>query len=335
MWKLLSSIQKNLVWSIPLAMIAGLATGFFLEAGLLRYAILPLTFLMVFPMMVSLPLRELLTIGNPRLQIATQAVNFLILPGVGWVIGRIFFQDRPLLATGLFLTSLLPTSGMTITWTGLAKGNVPAAVRMTLFGLILGSLLAPFYLKLVMGAVVSIPLADTFVQIALTIFLPMVAGAIVRETLLRRVGAETFKTAIQPKLPLLSTVGVLGIVFVAMALKARALLAQPSELVTILIPLLVLYAANFSISMALGKLLFPAQDAIALVYGTVMRNLSIALVISLAYVVQVQSAAWSVKILSRWTRKQVTSQQATRHSPASDVRSEGTKQASGNLARRD
>ena len=60
-----------------------------------------------------------------------------------------------------------------------------------------------------------------------------------------------------------------------------------------------------------GKLLFSRGDAIALVYGTVMRNLSIALaiaintfgeagtnaalVIALAYIIQVQSAAWYVR----------------------------------------
>ena len=64
-----------------------------------------------------------------------------------------------------------------------------------------------------------------------------------------------------------------------------------------------------------GKLLLPRGDAIALVYGTVMRNLSIALavainafgaagsdaalVIALAYIIQVQSAAWYVKLTDR------------------------------------
>ena len=59
---------------------------------------------------------------------------------------------------------------------------------------------------------------------------------------------------------------------------------------------------------------FRRDDAIALVYGTVMRNLSIALaiavnsfgeagaqaalVIALAYIIQVQSAAWYVKLTS-------------------------------------
>ena len=66
----------------------------------------------------------------------------------------------------------------------------------------------------------------------------------------------------------------------------------------------------------LGRALLPRGDAIALVYGTVMRNLSIALalamnlfgtagseaalLIALAYVVQVQSAAWSVRLAERF-----------------------------------
>ena len=80
----------------------------------------------------------------------------------------------------------------------------------------------------------------------------------------------------------------------------------------ILQPLLVLYAANFLISTVVGRLLFSRGDAIALVYGTVMRNLSIALalsinafgaqgadaalVIAVSYIIQVQAAAWYVKL---------------------------------------
>jgi len=79
--------------------------------------------------------------------------------------------------------------------------------------------------------------------------------------------------------------------------------------------LLLLYVINFGISTLVAKALFPRGDAIALVYGTVMRNLSIALaiamgvfgaqgadaalLIALAYIVQVQGAAWYVKLTDR------------------------------------
>jgi ACR3 family arsenite efflux pump ArsB len=110
-------------------------------------------------------------------------------------------------------------------------------------------------------------------------------------------------------------VGVLGIVFVAIALKARGISENPAILGGILVPLLIMYALNFSLSTVIGRMFFNRGDAIALVYGTVMRNLSIALaiainafgekgadaalVIALSYIIQVQSAAWYVKFSDR------------------------------------
>ncbi len=96
-----------------------------------------------------------------------------------------------------------------------------------------------------------------------------------------------------------------------MALKAKTILNDPLVLFDIFIPLLLLYICNFVLSTVIGKLFFKRGDAIALLYGSVMRNLSIALaiamtafgkegadvalVISLGYVIQVQMGAWVVK----------------------------------------
>ncbi|BAZ05457.1 hypothetical protein NIES3974_21050 [Calothrix sp. NIES-3974] len=90
-------------------------------------------------------------------------------------------------------------------------------------------------------------------------------------------------------------------------------------LVSLLIPLAIVYGGNFGgnflLSTVVGKLFFNRNDAIALVYGTVMRNLSIALaiamtafgkegseialIISMAYIIQVQAAAWYVRFTDR------------------------------------
>lgn len=107
----------------------------------------------------------------------------------------------------------------------------------------------------------------------------------------------------------------LGVVFVSMALKSQDVVERPEALLSYLVPLALIYLLNFVISTLVGKALFPREDAIALVYGTVMRNLSIALAIAmgvlgtegadaalltaLAYIVQVQAAAWYVKLTGR------------------------------------
>ncbi|MFW5837359.1 MAG: arsenic resistance protein [Desulfovibrionaceae bacterium] len=306
---------KNLVLAIPAMMAAGLAAGLAFDASPLKALIVPLTFLMVYPMMVTLRAAEVLRGGDAKAQILTQALNFGAIPFLAFGLGQAFFPGNPYLCLGLLLAGLVPTSGMTISWTGFAKGNLAAAVKMTVIGLVLGSLATPFYVQILLGAKIPMELAAVFQQIGLIVFLPMLAGQLTRRLLVRRYGAAEFKRRLAPRFPAMATAGVLGIVFIAMALKARAIAAAPEMLLGILAPLAILYAVNYGLSTLLGRMLLPRGDAVAMVYGSVMRNLSIALaiamnafgpqgsdaalVIALAYVLQVQSAAWYVRFSDR------------------------------------
>jgi ACR3 family arsenite efflux pump ArsB len=314
-WGVLSKISRNLVIAIPTAMLLGFIYGVFRETSFLKGLIIPFTFLMIYPMMVTLKLKKLFEGGDTKAQWLAQLINFGIIPFIAFAVGKLFFSEQPYMALGLLLAALVPTSGMTISWTGFARGNLEAAVKMTVVGLIMGSLATPFYISFLMGARVNVDMVSIMKQIALIVFLPMLAGYGTQLYLLARNGQKIFQERWAPRFPALSTVGVLGIVFIAIAVKADAIAASPQVLLTILTPLLILYAANYLISTIVGKTMLPRGDAVALVYGTVMRNLSIALavaintfgpagsdaalVISAAYVIQVQSAAWYVKRTDR------------------------------------
>ncbi|MDX9833996.1 MAG: bile acid:sodium symporter [Desulfobulbus sp.] len=315
MWNLLRLMSKNLVVAIPVAMVLGFLVGLAGDMAWLKSLIVPFTFLMVYPMMVTLKIREVFAGGDLRAQVITQLVNFAVVPFLAFGIGLLFFRDQPYLLLGLLLAGLVPTSGMTISWTGFAKGNVAAAVKMTVIGLTLGSLLTPFYVQALLGAKVSMNMAAVFGQIVLIVFLPMALGYATQRFLVGRYGRQVFAEQLAPRFPGLSTLGVLGIVFIALALKAQTIVSAPALLLQILVPLLLIYAINFTLSTVLGRALLPRGDAIAMVYGTVMRNLSIALavainafgtkgsdaalVVALAYIIQVQSAAWYVRLTGR------------------------------------
>jgi len=319
MWNFLIKINKRLVVVIPAMMAAGYLFGLGAAPGylsILKALILPFTFLMVYPMMVTLNIKALQDgIKNVGLQLSAQGINFLVVPFVAYGLGLVFFRDQPYMALGLLLASLLPTSGMTISWTGFAKGNLAAAVNMTVIGLTLGSLATPFYVQGLMGTKVDVDLMLVVKQIVIIVFLPMFLGYLTRQAFLKKYGPQEFKNTWAPRFPSLSTVGVLGIVFVAIALKAKGISENPAILGGILVPLLIMYGLNFGLSTVIGRLFFKRGDAIALVYGTVMRNLSIALaiavnafgtkgadaalVIAISYIIQVQSAAWYVKFSDR------------------------------------
>ncbi len=317
MWKFFGVLKKKLIIAIPIAMLLGLLVGGTLEVQILRVSILPLTIMMIYPMMVALNFRSVFSSCSIKLQLTTQFINSLLIPLVAFGVGKLFLEELPLQAFGLLLIGLLPTSGMTISWTGFAKGNVKVAVKMTILGLILGALLTPFWGNLLMGKVIPVPILKTFKQIGLIVFLPMILGYLTRLLLIRRYGEAEFNKRLKPRFPLLATLGVLGIIFVAMALKAEGVLTQPEILLKLLLPLLIFYLLCYGLISLAGRLFFSRKDAIALVYGTVMRNLSvalaialtlfgrdqgseIALIISIAYIIQVQSAAWYVRLCDRF-----------------------------------
>lgn len=315
MWNLLAFLNKRLVLAIPVSMLAGVGFGLAISPRFLVHLIVPMTFVMVYPMMATLRLKNLLYWNDGKTQLVTQALNFGVIPFIALGLGSVFFPEKPLYALGLFLASLLPTSGMTISWTGFAKGNLEAAVKMTVLGLTLGSVVTPFYLKAFMGETMHFEMLSVMRQIALVVFVPMILGHITRQYFIRKVGEKEFKQRLAPRFSGLSTIGVLGIVFISMALKAKSLAESPTDLFYICGPVLLLYAVNYTLSTLTGKLLLPRGDAIALVYGSVMRNLSIALavalnsfgehgpeialVITVAFIIQVQSAAWYVRYTDR------------------------------------
>lgn len=308
-------LSKNLSLSIPLFLLLGLAASLTLPTQGLTVLIVPFTLLMIFPMMVGVKAQQLLASGNTAVQWWAIAINFLCIPFIAYGLGLVFFKEQPALALGLLLTALLPTSGMTISWTGFAKGNVPAAIKLTIIGLLLGSLLTPFYVKFLMGAEIPIQLGEVFKQIVFFIAVPFVAAQLTRKFLVGKYGQETFQKKLAPKFPPFSSLGVLGIVFVAMALKGADLVESPALVLKLLLPLVILYSLNYLISTLIARKMLNRGNGIALVYGTVMRNLSIALALSmtafgeagaeaailvaLAYIIQVQSAAAYMKLSER------------------------------------
>ena len=318
MLKFLSVIQKNLVWAIPIFMMFGLLYGYLFNAAVLKQFIIPVTFIMVYPMMVTLNVKTIFKGHDFKLQLVTQIINFIFVPLLVFFIGKIFLSGEApkfaLWAVGLFLIGVLPTSGMTISWTGFAKGNKEAAIKMVVFGLVIGSLAAPIFTKVFMRATIEVNMLHMFKQIAIFVFFPLFVGLLTQALGMKKYGKKIWNEKIKPKFPPFSALGVVLIAFLAMSLKAKHIIANPGDIIIILIPLTVFYLISYILLTIVGRLFFSREDAIAMVFGVVMRDLSIALaiamtafgkqgmtialLIALAYIIQIQTAAWYVKFVN-------------------------------------
>lgn len=314
----LSLIKKKLIIFIFFSIAFGVIIGANFNVSWLKNTIMPLTFVLVYPMMVTLNFNSLKEKMNFKLQGVTQVINFIVFPLIAWGLGLLFFNDEPFLRLGLLLIALLPTSGMTISWTVMAKGNVNAAIRMVVIGLLLGALLSAFYISFILGTAVDVPVLDIIKQILLVVLLPLALALLTQFLLVKRYGSKKFNKQIKPIFPLFSTLGVVLIIFVAISLKAKVIVTNPGIIIDMLIPLIIMYVLFVVVSFSSARLLFNRSDGIALVNGTLIRALSLslaitlstfpeaklaALLIALAYTLQVQIAAWNVKLTDKLFKK--------------------------------
>lgn len=313
MKKLFYLPSKNLVSTIPVILVIGFLTGLNFDTSLLKGYILFFTFLMIYPTMIGFKIKEAVDLSHLKVVIGASILNFILIPILAFVFGKLFLADSPQLFAGLIMISLFPTSGMTISWTMLNKGNVAAAIKVTALSLLLGSFLAPIYLYFMVGTMIEVNVLQTFLTVAQIVVLPMILGTITYKFILKKMSADEFNKKIKPILPPMSVWAMLFIIFASISMKAKAIAGQPQLLLNTLLLLILFYFINFAVSTFFVRRFFNKADGYALVYGTVMRNLSIALglaiasfgpdtalIITLAFILQVQGAAWYGKLSSKY-----------------------------------
>ncbi len=305
-------VKNNLPYIILVMMILGLVNGYFNGVSYLKVLITPVLFLMVYPMMINLNLARVFHhLSNPKPLLLSLIINFLISPGLAYVISKVFLAGHFELMMGLILISLIPTSGMTASWTGLAKGNMEMALIMISANLLLSILIIPVYLKLFLGQLVAINTVVIIKSLLKVVIIPLILGDLTRRFIISKYGERKFKE-IKPNFGGISALGVAIIVFIALSLKSKIILGDLSLVLTAIIPLVVYYGLLLLISVSIGNRLLNYQDKIALIYGTQMRNLTVALgltlntfgglavfLIALAYIIQVPIGAFYMHIIKK------------------------------------
>ena len=126
-------------------------------------------------------------VSNWRLHIFVQSATFLLYPLLWVILGDAFLALMPAaLAFGFCYLFVLPsTISSSVTMTSVGKGNVPGAIFNASLSSILGVFITPLFIQLFMGFEgVQLDLMGSVISISKLLLLPMIAGQILRPTLL-------------------------------------------------------------------------------------------------------------------------------------------------------
>ena len=277
--------RKNLFSLVLSSIVLGFILGWQLPhvAASLKSLIVPILFLMIFVMIISIEFKELVAVRKYKKEIIWGFIAILILaPLVAYLINYAVPEKYDFLKTGLILAATMPPGGMIVSWTGLLDANIELAMILQIGTFVLALVTIPLTLSLLLSGSVHFLRSLLIQNIALYIFLPLIAGFIVQALLKRKYSKEKIKSW-KPTLATISSLCALLVVFISTSLKANTIISQPQVLIWGLPIAVVYYLVMFLISLFFSGFFIDSYDnQMPIVYGTTSKNLSIGVALALS-----------------------------------------------------
>jgi len=268
------------VW-VLLSIFLGLAFGYYFQINL-SFLALPLVFVMIYVMIVPTRFSLFIKVFQSPKEIVLGLINILVIaPIIAFATSSLLLANHNFIV-GFTLAGAVPPGGMIAAWTGLLGGNVPLAIVLQTLTLILSVVQVPYTLQLLVGAYVEIPVALLTSSLAVMVFLPLIAGFLTRQAIVKTAG-EKMIDRLQPLFPILSGMAALAVVFVAASLQAVRIIANPSVISYAIVAAVIYYSLLFVVETVISRLAkLNYENSIPLIYGGATKNLSIAIALAIS-----------------------------------------------------
>jgi len=224
-----------------------------------------LVWLMIFPMMLQVDLSKVGEIGRqPKGIFLTLVVNWLIKPFSMAFIAWLFFskvfaawltpeQAEQYLA-GAILLGVAPCTAMVFVWSYLTKGNpLYTLVQVSINDLIILVAFIPLVGLLLGVSGVEIPYGTLVTSVVLFVAVPLLAGYLVRKSLLATKGQEWFEKTLLPAFKPVSIIALLTTLLLLFAFQGETIIGQPLVILLIAVPLTIQTYLIFFVAWGAGR----------------------------------------------------------------------------------
>lgn len=312
--------SKNLHILIPIVVGLSIVVGLHINMSVYKPIILPFTFLMILFAVIGFPWSALFYKEGTNALLVSLILNFIVIPFYVWLTISTF-HFSPEISIAFIILAAFPTSSMSIIWTVLAKGNISLAIRISTISLIIGAIVLPFYLLVMIGQTVAIPIIQVIQSIILVVIIPLLLSQVFQKITSFMKNKSDIERALNQAVPLINSWLLLIVIFLNISLQAEGLYQYKMEIVSLTFAFILFYVLTFTTATMIAKKWFTKDDGIALVYGTAIRHISISLgiaiitfggitgfAITFAYIIQAQAAAWYGKIANYYIWPDINAQ---------------------------
>lgn len=110
--------------------------------------------------------------------------GFVLMPLLGYAVGKLFFSSNQLMFTGVMISSAVSTTMVSaIVWTSITKGNESLAMVLSIITSIACVFAAPFVLYITLKTTIAIPVVKMIKDLFVIIILPVVISQIIRHSI--------------------------------------------------------------------------------------------------------------------------------------------------------
>ena len=269
--------------------------------GKLEYAnvsipVAVLIWLMIFPMMLKVDFKSIVNAGKkPKGLIVTLVVNWLIKPFtmylIAWfflkVLFRAFIPDS--LSTeyiaGAVLLGAAPCTAMVFVWSYLSDGDPGyTVVQVAVNDLIILLAFAPIVAFLLGVNDVQVPMDTLLMSVVLFVVIPLGAGFVTRNILLKRRGRDWFENVFCRKFDGITEAGLLLTLVIIFSFQGETILANPVAIALIAVPLIIQTYFVFFLGFGwsrLWKVPYPVAAPSGMIGASNFFELAVAVSISL------------------------------------------------------
>lgn len=186
-----------------------------------------------------------------RLVLPGVALQYTVMPALGWALGAVFDLPAPL-AAGLILVACCPGGTASNVIAFLARADVALSVTMTAASTLLAVVMTPALTALLAGRRVDVPTADLLFDTVQVVIVPVAAGALLKW---RFPGASR---RILPAAPLVAVIAVTLIVGSVIGAGRQQVLDAGARL---LLAVVGLHTGGFALGYLAGRLLLRRELA--------------------------------------------------------------------------